>query len=252
MLVTSGCSFVWGDELDGFRNNPPSHHHLTFSHKLAEKLEIPYVNLSVCGNGNDKIFRDVCQYLKSCKEYPTHMVVLWSHFQREEIAQISIEQEEKTRKVQRFQNMAQFSPMRLSTLDGKLEKAFHNLYCHYDPLRTGIIHTVTYMTHLQWLCDMLGIKMIQGGMHKKMRMSLSLTLNPKNGEGETNWRLWMKFVLRELQSLKQTSRVGLPYYEDMYSMGVRLNDMKTGGHPGEETHDAYSTLLYHIFKSEFE
>ena len=65
MLVTNGCSFVWGDELDGFMEG--EHNHLTFTHRLAEKLGIEYRNISSCGNCNTKIFRD------TRKAYPRHL-----------------------------------------------------------------------------------------------------------------------------------------------------------------------------------
>ena len=37
-LLTTGCSFVWGDELDGYDNNPPTHWDKTFTYKLADTL----------------------------------------------------------------------------------------------------------------------------------------------------------------------------------------------------------------------
>lgn len=252
MLLTSGCSFVWGDELEGFDQDPPAHKHLTFSHQLAEKLEMPYMNISSCGNGNDKIFRDTCHFLRTSPTPITHVVVLWSHWQREEIAQITVESEREGKKVIRYHNMAQFSPSRLKSFPEHLEKAYRNLYCYYDPLRTKILHTVTYMTHLQWVCESLGIKLIQGVMHKKMRAGLALALHPANTRGERNWTDWVVFVKRELSHLKETSRIGIPDFEDMFSMGERLGDMKPHGHPGEETHKQYAELLYNIFMSRFE
>jgi hypothetical protein len=252
MLVTNGCSFVWGDELYGFMDTPPQHHHLTFSHHLAQKLELPYKNLSICGNGNDKIFRDTTRFLRVSETLPTHVVILWTHWQREEMAQICHLKHETEFKIQRFHNMSQFSPLRLTQLPEPVEKAYRNLYTVYDPIRTKILHTLTYMTHMQWLCESLGIKLIQGVMHKKMRAGLSLTLHPANGKGDANWSSWMGYVKRELNYLKETSKVGIPHFEDMYSMGERLGDMKTHGHPGEETHKEYAELLYNIFRSKFE
>ena len=44
MLVTNGCSFVWGDELDGFMEG--NHWESTFTWKLAEELGIEHKNIS--------------------------------------------------------------------------------------------------------------------------------------------------------------------------------------------------------------
>ena len=43
MLLTAGCSFVWGDELDGFDQDPPTHQRLTFTH-LCGEIGVDYVN----------------------------------------------------------------------------------------------------------------------------------------------------------------------------------------------------------------
>ena len=37
MILFNGCSFVWGDELPGYDDSPPSHIPLRFSTKLAAK-----------------------------------------------------------------------------------------------------------------------------------------------------------------------------------------------------------------------
>ena len=53
MLLTAGCSFVWGDELEGFDQDPPTHWGLTFTSIVARKLGIDYENRGVCGACND-------------------------------------------------------------------------------------------------------------------------------------------------------------------------------------------------------
>src|SRR5210317_1927359 len=99
MLLTNGCSFVWGDELEGYTRNKHTKH--TFSYKLSRHLDIPYENLACCGSGNSKIFRDTINYLRTSKNKITHMVILWSSWARDEIAEPNIG-DEKLRKIQRW------------------------------------------------------------------------------------------------------------------------------------------------------
>ena len=103
MLLTNGCSFVWGDELDGYDDSPPTHEEYTFTYKLSEQLGIPYVNIAQCGSCNQKIFRDTTDYLRTCKELPTHIVILWSSWQREEVAENHPIGYESFRNIKRFQ-----------------------------------------------------------------------------------------------------------------------------------------------------
>ena len=111
MLLTAGCSFVWGDELDGFDQDPPTHQRLTFTHLLADKLGIDYVNRGVCGACNDKIFREVTDWLHNHPdELPTHMVVMWSAFQRAEVVEYM--PDERDVKIGRQNDVTQFSALR--------------------------------------------------------------------------------------------------------------------------------------------
>ena len=79
-LLTTGCSFVWGDELDGYDNNPPTHWDKTFTYKLADTLGLEPVIIAECGNSNHKIYRDLIDYLTDPENDDPEMIfVSWSH-----------------------------------------------------------------------------------------------------------------------------------------------------------------------------
>lgn len=248
MLLTNGCSFVWGDELEGYDNDPPSHHHLTFTHKLAEHLQMDYVNLASCGACNQKIFRDTMHYLNDpAKEKPTHIVIIWSAWQREEVAENWPESDDVERKVQRFQCMTQISPARVKNLKPELRKPLDRLYEFYDVTRTGITRTFTYMETMQFICDTLGIKLIQGVFHELMYRNLLDKLSPRNRR--MDWGDWMDFTTETLGRLPDTSRVGLGPYPDLYSVGRERHEILKHGHPNESAQVEYAEILHNIFKS---
>lgn len=252
MLLTSGCSFVWGDELEGYDNDPPTHWNHTFTHKLAEKLGVDYVNLGKCGSGNEMIFREVSDYLKTCEKLPTHMVILWSAWQRSEVAENHPHNFDPDHTILRYRNMTQVCPTRTHNAKQTLGYFLELYYDLYDSARTGIIHGLTYMTHMQWLCEMLGIKLIQGVFHRRNWEAICVTMHPSEASPEIGWSSWMDYVQEQLSYLKDTSRLGMNRYKDMYSLGEKLKDIREYGHPGEKTHTEYAKLLYKIFRSEFE
>lgn len=251
MLLTNGCSFVWGDELEGYDADPPAHEHHTFTYKLAEKLDLPYVNLATCGACNSKIFRDTTDYLRKCEELPTHIVILWSAFQREEVAENHPEDYETYRNIQRFQCMTQISPSRLNNTKPELEEILDRYYDVYDVTRTGILRTMHYMTHMQWLCETIGIKLIQGVFHERMWEHLLICMKPRYRTTASPWTNWMDYVGESLGSLKDTSRIGMGRYEDFYSVAKNNYTIKPHQHPDEDAHTAYADLLAHIFDTQF-
>ena len=251
MLLTNGCSFVWGDELDGYDLDPPAHWHHTFTHKLSEKLGIPYVNLATCGGCNQKIFRDTTDYLSSGAELPTHIVILWSAWQREEVAENHPENYETVRNIMRYQCMTQISPSRLNNVKPELEEVMDMYYDRYDVLRTGIIRTLNYMTHLQWLCDQLGIKLIQGVFHARAWENVAELMHPRYRKTKAPWSNWMDYVEKSIGQLKDTSRLGMGRYIDLYTLAEDKYTIKPHQHPDEDAHTEYADLLHHIFETQF-
>lgn len=252
MLLTNGCSFVWGDELEGYDQDPPVHHPLTFAHQLAEKLNVDYINLAQCGSCNQKIFRDTTDYLRTCEKLPSHIVILWSAWQREEIAENYPVNHEKDKNIFRSQCMTQISPSRTNQVKPELFEIMDSYYDHYDVTRTGIIRTFNYMTHMQWLCETLGIKLIQGVFHRRMWENVLLCMDPRYRKTESPWSEWMDYLEDSLNYLKDTSRVGMNRYIDLYSLSKEKYTIKPHAHPDEDANSEYADILYNIFLVRFE
>lgn len=212
MLYTNGCSFVWGDELPGFADDPnPTHWEHTFTHKLAEKLGVEYLNDGRCGSGNEKIFRDTVSALSgiSMKEKPSHVVIMWSAPKRIELFEPRPEGVDKTLKVQRWQAMSQFSPERCMNLDTKnrdIAEMWINMV--YND-QTGIIKLLTYMNAIQTLCDGMNIPVLQTIFHSRVAYAIAYSFtHPKRYEPR-----FAKWVIEHLESLRPECSLGIRYID---------------------------------------
>ncbi len=74
-LYVDGCSFTWGLELD----NPPEEN---WGYLLGKKLELPVINNSYNGQGNDEMFRKVYELLYTTKSLPSIIVIQLSELTR--------------------------------------------------------------------------------------------------------------------------------------------------------------------------
>jgi hypothetical protein len=245
MLVTNGCSFVWGDELEGFMEG--EHEHLTFTHHLADHLGMEYRNISSCGNCNAKIFRDTINEMEHNHEI-THMVIIWSAWQRDEVAESHPPNYEEEMKIQRFQCMTQISPSRLHFTHRKLQKVLDPFYDVINVERNGIMHTLTYMHAMKLLCEAKGIKLIQGGFHERMWVNYLDCFTRMMNKGK-NWGKNNDYIKDRMEALPDHHRVGLGRYVDMFSMARSKFKIKPFGHPDEDTHREYANLLSHIFET---
>lgn len=248
MLLTNGCSFVWGDELEGCYEDPPNHRVHTFTDKLAGKLNMPYINLASCGGGNDKIFRDTILHLSDPDQAkPTHMVILWSGWGRAEFVESrpEIDGMGNPLKIQRYDDITQISPERVANL---LPDKWGAMYKYYDGCynsRTPVIQHLSKMVAMQTLCDSMNIKLIQGAFHVQMRDGLRFIMQENHTEG--NHKAWTRRVEYMLGLLRKESKVGLTAWKDMYSLAKEKYTVKRHGHPDEDAHTEYADLLYHIF-----
>ena len=251
MLLTNGCSFVWGDELEGFDDIPASHHELTFTSLLAKSMSIPYINLATCGACNQKIFRDTINFLTRDSDASniTHMVILWSAWARDEVAENHTIGYEDEVNIQRFQCMTQISPSRLNMCKPQLLACLDEYYDHYDVTRTGIMRTLSYMQTMQLLCDSMGIKFIQGVFHRRMWEQLLNSTKPKYTKTNAPWTKWIDHVFESLDGLRDECRVGLGRYIDLYGLALEKHTIKPHAHPDEAAHEEYADLLLHIFET---
>ena len=245
-LLTCGCSFVWGDELLGCYDSPPSHWEHTFTHQLAERLNVKPMNIAACGNGNEKIFRDTIEALAANDDI-THVVVLWSAWQRNELAEGSheLDHKEYDMKVQRGNCMTQFSADRINWIASKRWGAMHQWYNVCQTYKTDLIHGLTFMLALQDLCDAKGIKLVQGVFHERNFENIKMVFKSNRPE----WQAYTTKIANMLGRLKKYSRVGLDVGDDLYTLATKkIGDVKYNGHPGEESHKYYAELLYHLFR----
>mgnify|MGYP000506782245 FL=1 len=258
MLLTAGCSFVWGDELKGFDDNPPTHWPLTFTHLLADKLGIEYSNRGFCGACNDKIFREVTDFIHDNPNKTTHMIVMWSAWQRSELVEYMPPEREV--KIGRQTDVTQFSQLRTEMIWDKekrsiMKKWFDN---GYDS-KTDIMHTLSKMKMLESYCDAAGIKLIQGVFHKRNWTNIMSVLTDKPSDDssakmlEKEFRIdsipeYKKWLISSIDSLDTNSRVGMGKGKDMFTLCRELKDMKEFGHPGERTQEVFAEFLIETFQ----
>ena len=259
MLLTAGCSFVWGDELKGFDNEPPTHWEHTFTHLLADKLDIEYSNRGFCGACNDKIFREVTDFLHShpYKDDITHLVVIWSAWQRKEVVEYM--PSERDVKIGRQLDVTQFSQLRTETIYNKEWRHAYKkmLDTAYDS-RTVIMHTISKMKALEVLCDAAGIKLIQGVFHSRNWSNIMSILTDQHPDDSSaklteNENLidsipdYKKWLLDSIGSLKDTSRIGLGRGKDLFTICREIGDMREFGHPGEKSQIIFANQLHETF-----
>ena len=282
-LATIGCSFVWGDELVGFQENPPSHFQNTFGSILARKLGMEHENLAMCGNGNAKIFRDLMLYLSD--NQPDALVIVWSAWKRIELFESKYKNAERDMKIQREQNMSQFSPVRYQYLNKENMDVAGMWGTLVNNNQTGIIQTLSYMSAIQQLCDARGIKIVQSVFHTAMSNQLLDAFYRTNDKNDTmEWRRYVHdriknhlrpectLGIRFIDIMEKTfsnpklhrRNVGIPDgrtkihtgeavrddndHWTMYELGMENKDIAEFGHPKELTHRLYAESLEKIFK----
>ena len=257
MLLTAGCSFVWGDELEGFDDEPPTHWPLTFTHQLAEKLGIDYANRGVCGACNEKIFREVTDYLHENPNKVTHMVVMWSALQRKEVVEYM--PPDRQVKIGRQNDVTQFSSLRTDCIyNHQKRELWKKWYDEAYDSKTDIMHMLVMMKNLEVIERASGIQLIQGMFHSRNWSNILSVLTDKVPD-ETGYDVlpfdsridnipdYKKWLKDALGSLEDTSRVGLGRGKDLFTLCLELDDMKPYGHPGERTQVVFTDFLYEKF-----
>lgn len=231
---------MWGDELDGCFDSPPSHWKHTFTHKLAERLGCEYTNLGTCGASNHKIFRDTVNHLMT-QPKPEYLIILWSAWQREEHCEAMSQVREDALKIQRWACMTQISPERTRNLNN-VEKERVEKYLKVKNVRQCITSTVTYMLAIQQLCDTMGIKVLQGVFHERMKYNFMSVMHPKHRE--LRWGEWMDYEGHRMSLLREECKIGLNGITDFYSYSKANHDLKEFGHPDEDAHTGYADILH--------
>lgn len=262
MLIAGGCSFVWGDELDGAYDNPPSHEKIRCSELVADRLGIKCVNKSACGNGNDKILRDFMRGLLDPKfrgKY-THAFILWSAPQRKELVQDNFVKQDnrfegRRDTITRDHNLIQFSQERIYHLPEQKWGGACTYYNQFYDVRIDIMNLLTYMTTVQSMCEGMGIKLIQGFFHERVADNLQFSMVSSYNNGAQKFSTLLGDLIGLLR--KKTSRVGFQgaYHEqlkvlpDFYTYAKKFADIKLNGHPDELANRLYAKELYDMYQN---
>jgi hypothetical protein len=256
MLLTAGCSFVWGDELPGFDSDPPTHWEYTWTHLLAEKLGMEYINMGMCGSCNDRIFRDVVDHLHNPdKENPTHMVVIWSAWHRQEIVEEMPWSREVAVGVNRPLEATQFSPQRIGVIGkGRRRDILSEYYDGAYDVKTDIMHDITKMKTIELLCKSLGIKLLQGTFHGRCWNNIIKILSQIPSEPTADDQHFAEYVpeyanwlKKSLSSLDDNSRIGLGRGVSLFNWAVDIDDLCEFDHPGVQTQIEYAEYLHNKF-----
>ena len=221
MLLTNGCSFAWGDELPGCEDAPPTHWDYNFTSICAKELGIESANISCCGAGNDKIFRDTVAFLngmrynvpchysskKAENEPVTHLSIMWSAPKRSEVFEIRTQDQEERMNIQRFQSMSQYSPERtryLKTNTRDIAELYANMVLNEN---TGMIKMFSYMQAIQSIADGMGIKVIQSIFHSRLAYCLLYAFTEKKKYSKD----YCEFLLEQLKTLRPECSLGIRY-----------------------------------------
>jgi hypothetical protein len=253
ILLTNGDSFTYGDELDGWDTNPPTHEHHTYTFKLSTMIDRKYINLAQNGSSNDKIYRRTMDFLinKHSSIDVDLLVITWSNFGRFEICENYRMYADRTSNIPQESNMNQIiyshKPDRFVYDQGDqsipLRREIISRYGEMVlTMQTQIMRTFMYMNHIQFVCDLMKIPVVQGVIHGDMYGNFLATLR-KDG-----WKDYKYKVTEYYNDLREECKIGLGFYKDLYYWGHDKYSLKPRGHADEESHTAYAEMIYDIIK----
>ena len=252
IILTNGDSFTYGDELPGSRQETDTHHHHTFTHKLASKLERKYVNLGVNGSSNMKIYRRTFDFLMKTSKEVDLLVIMWSNFGRFELCEPFTLENDKSVFIHSESNMNQVIPdhhstyMKLRSSTDEHVERLETLQAYVRnvlTIQTQIFHSLQYMAHIQWLCDKLNIPVLQGVIHRDIYPLVLNTLRPVNTEGYEDY---VTAIAEKMNMLRPECRIGLGHYKDIYTTGEENHTVLQWGHVCENAHTEFADMLYDI------
>ena len=235
MLVLNGCSYTYGDELD----DPSTQ---CWGYHLANDLNLPLMNLAEGGSCNSKIYRDTIDFLMSHNtEDITQLIIMWSAFERFEVYDRTVDLPSDPEL-----SLIQMSPSRTNSKNKMISKnkeSWEGFYADLYNTHTGIVHTLTYMSSIAWICHRLNIKVLQTWFHPFCVRVLS-ELYAKEPKTKAEAKL-IRYVRNKLDFLPNNNKVG--FLDDIMTFDdfTITNKYKLcpEGHPGAEAHKAFSKYL---------
>ena len=263
MLFANGCSFVWGDELPGYNVSPTKHEHHRFSDKLAKSLDMDVVNFATCGGSNHKIFRDTLNFLMSEHSNDcTHMVIVWSAWDRDELINDVLPEDEDLYHVPRQDSITQFSPMRINNIGfigRRTKEAMRSYYSQLNKFRRkSITHQMSYMIAIHQICEARGINLVMSHFHKNQWREFLNAIIDCDRTDAASLKQWQDMIKRMMYSLPEKSRLGLGYGKTFSQVCVETIDNEKnecvgfmpGNHPTAEAHTAFAKYIEQKFQEE--
>lgn len=263
MLFANGCSFVWGDELPGYNVSPTKHEHHRFSDKLAKSLDMDVVNFATCGGSNHKIFRDTLNFLMSEHSNDcTHMVIVWSAWDRDELINDVLPEDEDLYHVPRYDSITQFSPMRINNIGfigRRTKEAMRSYYSQLNKFRRkSITHQMSYMIAIHQICEARGINLVMSHFHKNQWREFLNAIIDCDRTDAASLKQWQDMIKRMMYSLPEKSRLGLGYGKTFSQVCVETIDNEKnecvgfmpGNHPTAEAHTAFAKYIEQKFQEE--
>lgn len=255
IILYNGDSFTYGDELNGSRSRDgnDTHHHHTYAYKLSTKLQKKYVNLAQNGSSNMKIFRRTIDYIQNHHEDIDMVVITWSSWGRFELCEPFHLDTDKEINIPQECNMNQIIPSHRLRANMFKWDIGDNTYPERTEIlkqytenvltmQTQIIHGLMFMKHIQWLCDTLGIPVVQGVIHKDMYSNWLSTIK------SDNFPDYKKDTIKTMEHLRDECRIGLGRYIDLFSIAYNMYNVKPMGHADEDSHTYYANMIYEITK----
>lgn len=225
MLLVNGCSYTYGDELD----NPEQERWSTF---LGDLRSTEVVNIAQPGSSNSKIYRDTLNYIRV--HHPSECIVMWSAFER-----VEVYHNQKA-------DWLQVSPSRLTSGEKYITQNKHyweGFYTFLTNRETQLLNTLNYMVQLQWICEELGIELVQGWFHEYCMKEYSRLVK----YAETRDHPVKDDIQSLFKQLKDSSKFGMT---DIISFNefTDLNDFtrQPEGHPGAAAHKAFALYVNNV------
>lgn len=249
-ILYNGDSFTYGDELNGYERGAQGRH--TYAEKLSNILSYKYINIAQNGSSNQKIYRTTNNFLQDTKRDIDLVIITWSNFGRFELCEDFTLKGDSELDIGKETDMNQIIASHHSgkfgwyNRDSSMPKERHRILGEYIDnvwtMQTAIVHQMSYMRNIQFLCDQMGIGVIQGVIHPHMWHNM---LHLFKGEGYDNYK---ESVSRSLRRLRPECRIGLGNYETIYAIAEKKGTVKPRGHACEESHSQYAIQLMDILK----
>lgn len=247
----NGDSFTYGDELDASLIGAPRMH--TYAHKLSNQLQARYVNLAQNGSSNQKIYRTTNDFLQTTERPISLVVITWTNFGRFELCEDFELEGDKQIEMGRESDMNQIivshraHDFKYTNKDSTADKTRQRILKQYCEkvwtMQTAVLHQVSYMNNIQFLCDQMGIGVIQSVIHPHIWQNVLNLLGQKGYDG------FKKNVGEGLKRLRPECKVGLGGdYSTIYSISEKMGTVKPRGHACEKSHSLFADQLYNIIE----